>query len=48
MGYSPGDIGFGTQFLYVDNYDFDEVWLTLNRTDEWTPATPLMVEIQTK
>ena len=48
MGYSPGDNGFGTQFLYVDNYDFDEVWLTLNRTDEWTPATPLMVEIQTK
>ena len=47
MGYSHDD-GVGTQFLYVDNYDFDEVWLTLNRTDEWTPATPLMVEIQTK
>ena len=48
MGYSPGDDGFGTQFLYLDNYDYDEVWLTLNRTDEWTPETPVTVEIATK
>ena len=47
MGYSHDD-GVGTQFLYVDAYDYDEVYLTLIRTDEWVPDTPVSVEIPTK
>lgn len=47
MGYSHND-GVGTQFLYMDNYAYDEVYLTLNRTDEWVPDTPVSVEIPTK
>lgn len=47
VGYSQND-GVGTQFLYVDNYAYDEVYLTLNRTDEWIPDTPVTVQIPTK
>lgn len=50
MGYSPEHpkAGYGCQFLYVDCYAYDEVFLTLNRTDEWTPDTPVTVELPMK
>lgn len=50
MGYSPSSpqSGYGTQFLYVDNYAYDEVYLTLKRTDEWIPENPLTVMIDMK
>lgn len=50
MGYSsdsPED-GYGRQFLYVDCYDYEEVYLELIRTDAWTPNTPLVAELRTK
>ena len=50
MGFSPDDPkpGYGRQFLYVDCYAYDEVFLTLNRTDEWLPDSPVTVELPTK
>lgn len=50
MGYSPSSpqSGYGTQFLYVDCYAYDETYLTLNRTDEWIPDDPVTVELPTK